>query len=90
MLSSALHFRNVPHPWALPVVKHEVKVIMNLNIPRSLGIGGGKALTLTHKSGRDLKLLLSVTFLLIVRGRLTNIRCPPITISPSELCGKQT
>jgi hypothetical protein len=54
MLSSALHFRNVPHPWALPIVKHEVKVIMNLNIPRSLGIGGGKALTLTHKSGRDL------------------------------------
>jgi hypothetical protein len=24
-----LHSGNVPHPWALPIVKHEAKFIMN-------------------------------------------------------------
>jgi hypothetical protein len=23
------HFGNVPHPWALPTIKHEAKFIMN-------------------------------------------------------------
>jgi hypothetical protein len=27
--SLALHFGNVPHPWALPIIKHEAKFIMN-------------------------------------------------------------
>jgi hypothetical protein len=29
----------VPHSWALPIVKHKAKAIMNLNICRSQGIG---------------------------------------------------
>jgi hypothetical protein len=29
MRSSNLHFGNVPHPWALPIIKHEAKFIMN-------------------------------------------------------------
>jgi hypothetical protein len=29
MRSSTLHFGNVPHPWALPIIKHEAKFIMN-------------------------------------------------------------
>jgi len=27
--SLAPHFGNVPHPWALPVIKHKEKFIMN-------------------------------------------------------------
>jgi hypothetical protein len=30
-----LHFGNIPHMWALPIVKHELKAIMSLNIGRS-------------------------------------------------------
>jgi hypothetical protein len=28
-MSLAPHFVNVPHPWALPIVKHNTKFIMN-------------------------------------------------------------
>jgi hypothetical protein len=27
--SLAPHFGNVPHPWALPIVEHQAKFIMN-------------------------------------------------------------
>jgi hypothetical protein len=27
--SPASHFGNVPHPWDLPIIKHEAKFIMN-------------------------------------------------------------
>jgi len=30
--SSALNFGIVVHPWALPIVKHEMNIVMNLNI----------------------------------------------------------
>jgi hypothetical protein len=35
-ISPTPHFENVPpHMWALPMIKHKVKLIMTLNINRS-------------------------------------------------------
>jgi hypothetical protein len=39
--SLALYFESILHSWALPIVKHEAKLIMNLNICKSGGIRGG-------------------------------------------------
>jgi hypothetical protein len=40
-----LHFENFLHPWALPIVKHNVNVIMNINICISQGISGKDSYT---------------------------------------------
>jgi hypothetical protein len=49
--SPALYFESILHSWALPIVKHEVKVIMNLNICKSGSItrGGFSCIILTIK-----------------------------------------
>jgi hypothetical protein len=39
---------------ALPMINHEVDVIMNINIPRLLGGGSGGFLHLLLNYGRDL------------------------------------
>jgi hypothetical protein len=39
---------------ALPMINHEVDIIMNRNIPRLLGVGGGGCLHLLLNYGRDL------------------------------------
>jgi hypothetical protein len=39
-LNSALRFENAPQQWALPIVRLEANVIMNLNIYRSQGVQG--------------------------------------------------
>ncbi len=31
-LRAAPHFGNVPHPWALSIVKHEANIMVNLKI----------------------------------------------------------
>jgi len=51
--SLALHFESILHSWALPIVKHEVKVIMNLNICKLGGIRGGGFSCIILTSGRD-------------------------------------
>jgi hypothetical protein len=39
-LLEADYFENFSHQWVLPILKHKVKVIMNLNIGRSRGERG--------------------------------------------------
>ncbi len=39
--SSPTFWIRSPHPWTSPKLKHKVKVIVNLNVCRSSGIGGG-------------------------------------------------
>lgn len=53
--SPSLHFGNVPYPWALHLVKHKAKFIMNPNLHRSQGIGRQRrgVLHLLLISGRD-------------------------------------
>jgi hypothetical protein len=53
------------HPWALPILKHKVNIIMNMNIGRSQGEGGWAFLHLLLKNARqpmptELYLLLQV------------------------------
>jgi hypothetical protein len=48
-------FGNVPHPWALTIVKQEANVIMN--ICRSQEVGEGGFVHLLLKSGTDLPLI---------------------------------
>jgi len=51
--SLALYFESILHSWALPIVKHEVKVIMNLNICKSGGIRGVGFSCIVLTKGRD-------------------------------------
>ncbi len=46
-------FWEVAHPRALAIVKYEVKITMNLNMPRSIG-GMGFSLYQLIKSGMEL------------------------------------
>ncbi len=51
---STPHFGNVPYIWTLALVKHQEKVIINLNIQRSRGFKGGGFLWLLLKCEREL------------------------------------
>ncbi len=46
-------FWESPQPMALPMINHEVNIIMNINIPRLLGVGSGGFLHLLFNYGRD-------------------------------------
>ncbi len=48
------HFGTVPHPWVLPLIKHEANVFMNFKEYRSQGLGGLCFLCLLFKRGKDL------------------------------------
>lgn len=48
------YFENVCHPWGLPIAKHEVNIIRNLNIHKVQGIGGAGLLHLLLESETDL------------------------------------
>jgi hypothetical protein len=54
-LSEALYYQNIPHLWALIIVKQEVKVIMNFNIHKIMKHKKStpKFLHLLVKDGRD-------------------------------------
>jgi len=54
MRNSTLHFGNVPHPWALPIIKHEAKFIMNHTYVNHKVYEWGGLLALLFNKGRVL------------------------------------
>jgi hypothetical protein len=65
------HFFHAAHIWALPNVKHETNIIMNLNICKSKRGRRGRDLMPTHRCKID------KSTLLFIGGTFMDIRWPP-------------